>query len=421
MECESEHKDKENLIYFRDILPNKNKIKENLNELKTKIEQYKEKINEIKKMFDAIIINLENYYEINDNLLKDLNKKKKNYYLFFNINTLEKNNTCVINDINNIIKNDEFTELINNSMELMHKIDINYKGKKLIPLSENIENNKKEKIMEENCFNDINEYDNQSNIKKLYENFIKDENANSSDSDGLNNKFLFSALLAEKCYFYEDMFYFMKAFIKNKKNILTPEEINLFIVACKQYISINREANRTILQYEEKENNNSSRLNYIIEYKKIAENILYEKSQGIIKFINNNIFKKDNFGNYDDESKAHFYRMIGDYYRYLCEVDTFKSKYINMAEKYFNEALKIASKLPIYNHIKLGLILNLDIFYYEILNNKKKAVELSKSAIKQFEEEAKELDKNTEENKETFSVYNLLKENIDLWEGKDKK
>jgi DNA repair exonuclease SbcCD ATPase subunit len=77
MECESEHKDKENLIYFRDILPNKNKIKENLNELKTKIEQYKEKINEIKKMFDAIIINLENYYEINDNLLKDLNKKKK--------------------------------------------------------------------------------------------------------------------------------------------------------------------------------------------------------------------------------------------------------------------------------------------------------------------------------------------------------
>ena len=113
--------------------------------------------------------------------------------------------------------------------------------------------------------------------------------------------------------------------------------------------------------------------------------------------------------------------MIGDYYRYLYEVDTFKSKYINMAEKYFNEALKIASKLPIYNHIKLGLILNLGVFYYENLNNKKKAVELAKSAIKQFEEEAKEFDKNKEENKETFSVYNLLKENIDLWEGKDKK
>ena len=90
MECKSEHKDKENLIYFRDILPNKNKIKENLNELKTKMEQYKEKINEIKKMFDAIIINLENYYEINDNLSKDLDKNKKNYYLFCNINMLEK-------------------------------------------------------------------------------------------------------------------------------------------------------------------------------------------------------------------------------------------------------------------------------------------------------------------------------------------
>ena len=37
MECESEHTDKNNLIYFRDILPNKNKFKENVNELKIKI------------------------------------------------------------------------------------------------------------------------------------------------------------------------------------------------------------------------------------------------------------------------------------------------------------------------------------------------------------------------------------------------
>ena len=421
MECESEHKDKENLIYFRDILPNKNKIKENLNELKTKIEQYKEKINEIKKMFDTIAINLDNYYEINDNLLKDLDKKKKNYYLFCNINMLEKNNTCVIKDINNIIKNDEFTELMNNSMELMHKMNVNYKGKKIIPIDENIENKKKEKIIGESCFHDINEYDNQSNIKKLYENFIKDENANSSDSDGLNNKFLYTALLADQCNFYEDMFYFMKAFIKNKKDILTPEERNTFAIACKQYISKNRSANRTILQYEKKEKNNSSHLNYIVEYKKIAENILYEKYQGIINFINNNIVEKNNFGNYDVEGKVYFYKMIGDYYRYLCEVDTFKSKYINKAEKYFDEALKIASKLQIYNINKLGLILNLGVFYYENLKNEKKAVELAKSAIKQFEEEAKELDKNAEENKEIFLTYDILKENLDLWEGKDKK
>ena len=41
MECESKHKDKGNLIYFRDILPNKNKFKENLDKLKTQIQQYK--------------------------------------------------------------------------------------------------------------------------------------------------------------------------------------------------------------------------------------------------------------------------------------------------------------------------------------------------------------------------------------------
>ena len=77
MECESEHTDKNNLIYFRDILPNKNKFKENVNELKIKIEEYKQKINGIKKALDNVVINLEIYYEINDNLIKDFDKKKK--------------------------------------------------------------------------------------------------------------------------------------------------------------------------------------------------------------------------------------------------------------------------------------------------------------------------------------------------------
>ena len=56
MECESEHKDKQNLIYFRDILPNKNKYKSNKNELKEKIDKYKDKITEIKSELDEIII-----------------------------------------------------------------------------------------------------------------------------------------------------------------------------------------------------------------------------------------------------------------------------------------------------------------------------------------------------------------------------
>ena len=90
MECESEHKDKQNLIYFRDILPNKDKYKSNINELKEKIDKYKDKITEIKSELDKIIINMDNIYEINNNLMKDYEKKKKNYQILCNINEIRK-------------------------------------------------------------------------------------------------------------------------------------------------------------------------------------------------------------------------------------------------------------------------------------------------------------------------------------------
>ena len=77
MECEAEHKDRQNLIYFRDILPNKEQYISKLNDLKTKIDKYKEKINEIKNILDKIITNLETYYQINDNLLNEYDQKKK--------------------------------------------------------------------------------------------------------------------------------------------------------------------------------------------------------------------------------------------------------------------------------------------------------------------------------------------------------
>ena len=77
IECESSHKDKDNIIYFRDILPNKDIVNSQINELQTKINKYKEMINGLKNLLDKIILNLEQYYKINDNLMKNYGKKKK--------------------------------------------------------------------------------------------------------------------------------------------------------------------------------------------------------------------------------------------------------------------------------------------------------------------------------------------------------
>ena len=108
---------------------------------------------------------------------------------------------------------------------------------------------------------------------------------------------------------------------------------------------------------------------------------------------------------------------MGDYNRYLSEIETFKSKCINEADKYYNESLKFSSKLPIYNPVKLELILNLTIFYYEQLEDEKKAIDLAKSTIKKFDIEAKNLNKDDDNLKDSFYFYNLIKENLEAWEN----
>ena len=128
-------------IYFRDILPNKEKYKSNLTELKIKIDTLKEKINEIKKTFDKVIINLETYYEINNNLLKNYEKKRKNYQLLYNIKILEEYNNSVISDINIGIKKYEFFEIIDNCVNFLNKFGIKFNGKNIEQII-----NKKEKV-----------------------------------------------------------------------------------------------------------------------------------------------------------------------------------------------------------------------------------------------------------------------------------
>ena len=140
IECEAMHFDKENLIFFRDILPNKERYKSNLTELKIKIDTLKEKINEIKKTFDKVIINLETYYEINNNLLKNYEKKRKNYQLLYNIKILEEYNNSVINDINIGIKKYDFFEIIDNCVNFLNKFGIKFNGKNIEQIV-----NKKEK------------------------------------------------------------------------------------------------------------------------------------------------------------------------------------------------------------------------------------------------------------------------------------
>ena len=58
------------------------------------------------------------------------------------------------------------------------------------------------------------------------------------------------------------------------------------------------------------------------------------------------------------------------------------------------------------------------VFYYEITGETKKAIELAKSTIQKFDKEAKNLDEEDDDVKYAMSIYNLMKENLDMWESK---
>ena len=414
MECEAEHKDRQNLIYFRDILPNKVQLKTNLTELKTKINKYKEKISEIKNIFDKIITSLETYYEINENLLNDYEKKLKNYQILNNLKVSEKFNSIIINDINNIIKTDEFLIVIQNSMSIINKMGIKYNGKTIKPISgKEINDSQKEEIYK-NIY--INKYS--KNIKELYENFVKNDKDKSQNSGIKYGKLIYTAMLAEQCSLYDDMSYFLKGLIKSG-NKLSDDERNLFAISCKSSISNYRSAVRTIEAYEnkEKKKDNSLYLPYIKEYKKIIENILYEKCYDIIEFIDENIIKKAIFQEYGTEGKVLFYKMLGDYHKYLSECDSFKSKEMNQAKLYYNKGIELSKNLQIINPVRLGLNLNYSVFLYDIINEKGKAIELAKLIIGKFEKEKGNLDEEDNNAKDAISIINLMKENLEMYES----
>ena len=392
IECESTHKDKENLIYFRDILPNKDKIKNQINDLNIKINKYKEIINNLKNLLDKIVLNLEIFNKINDNLMKNYEKKRRNFHLLKNINELEQNNINVLSDLNKIINENNPINLFNFSINMMNKINIKFNGKSVPGLYENKNNEIK-------CQKD-NEYEFYEKEKYDY------------------NKFIYLSFLAEECKLYKDMKYFIEKVIKNKGYLLTSDERNLFLVTCQKYISDYRSAIITIENNKNKEEKKESSkfLPYIIEYKKFIGNEMYKLCQGIIKIIDDNFMKEDCFKKLDVESKIFYLKMKGDFNRYLAENEINKEKTIDETRKYYNEGLKISQNLPFHNYLKLGLYLNYSIFYKDILNDNEKAIEMSKSAIKNFEEVKNKLDENDEKVKDSFSVYELIKENLSEWE-----
>jgi len=121
----------------------------------------------------------------------------------------------------------------------------------------------------------------------------------------------------------------------------------------------------------------------------------------------------------DDEGKAFFQKMIGDYYRYVAESakGATLEEVKNGALEGYRQAEQLSKSLHACNPIRLGLALNYSVFHYEVMNNHKKACELGEQALTDSLEKIDDVDEETF--RDAKSIIELLKENLSLWKEEE--
>ena len=92
-----------------------------------------------------------------------------------------------------------------------------------------------------------------------------------------------------------------------------------------------------------------------------------------------------------------------------------KQRYVDLGTASYNAALEAAKELEYKNPVKVGLALNLSVFYYEVLSNPTEACKIAKEALDKTKEALNGADEEDEEYKDAFSIVNLLEENLNMW------
>lgn len=229
-----------------------------------------------------------------------------------------------------------------------------------------------------------------------------------ADSDMPREDAVYMAKLAEQAERFDEMVKYMKV-VAYAPSELSVEERNLLSVAYKNVIGARRASWRVISSIEAKGDPN--RLPLIQQYKTKIEDELLTICEEILRIITDNLIPATQ----SDEGKVFYFKMKGDYYRYLAEFQEApqRDQSSSSALEAYNSAQEIAAHLASTHPIRLGLALNFSVFYYEIMNAPDRACHLAKTA---FDEAIAELDSLPEESyKDSTLIMQLLRDNLTLW------
>lgn len=121
------------------------------------------------------------------------------------------------------------------------------------------------------------------------------------------------------------------------------------------------------------------------------------------------------------ESRVFYHKMKGDYLRYLCEISPIEERKEKSNESllaYKTACDKAMIELPPTHPVRLGLMLNFSVFYYDIMKSPERSCRLAKQA---FDDAIAELDTLSEESyRDSTIIMQLLRDNLKLWESEQK-
>jgi len=224
---------------------------------------------------------------------------------------------------------------------------------------------------------------------------------------------IYKAKLAEQAERYDEMVAQMKA-VASMDVEMSVEERNLLSVAYKNVIGARRASWRIISSIEHKEEQRAAedKVAMVKAYREQVEKEMKEICGDVLEVIDKHLVPSSTTG----ESKIFYYKMKGDYHRYVAEftTDTERKEAAENSLVAYKAASDVASTdLPPTHPIRLGLALNFSVFYYEIMNSPSLACKLAKAA---FDDAIAELDSLSEESyKDSTLIMQLLRDNLTLW------
>jgi len=211
--------------------------------------------------------------------------------------------------------------------------------------------------------------------------------------------------LAEQAERYEDMAEYMKR-VANMSTEMSSEERNLLSAAYKGCVGARRQAWRSLATLDA-----SVDVGVLItNYRAAIEKELLEKCTEILELLSATLVPRST----QVEAQVFFLKMQGDYHRYLAELNsTDRSERANAAHGAYTQAMAVAEQaLPVNNSLRLGLALNLAVFFNEVFNSPAEACQLAKKTL---DEAGQMLDANNPNDQEGIGILTLLQDNYGLW------